>query len=112
MISRDLISAALLSLVGLVSACSIEGPDAVRAACGADHHCMQDLMFHYRQQAAELNALADRYAREAEMRAQAMGSDSEAARLSQEMAKTYALRAQKADQLAHEYQVQVPHNAY
>ncbi|MGE3152417.1 MAG: hypothetical protein AB7G48_09715 [Nitrospiraceae bacterium] len=112
MISRYLASGALLCLVGLVAACSSEGPDAVRAACGADHHCMQDLMFHYRQQAAELNVMADRYAREAEMRAQALGSDSEAARQSQDLARTYALQAQKADQLAHEYQVQVPHNAY
>lgn len=109
---RSLLTGVLLSAVGLVPACAMEGPDNVRTACGSDYQCLKDLMFQYRRQAAELNAMADRYAREADIKAQELGPNSESAKRSQEMARKFSLQAQEADRLAHDYARELPHNLY
>ena len=109
---RNVIQAALVALVSQVTACAIEGPASQQATCGSDNHCIKDLMFHYRQQAADLNVLADRYARQADLKAQELGTTSDAANASRDLAKRFSRQAQEADQLAREYQRQLPHNDY
>lgn len=100
------------ALLVLVTACAMEGRDGARTTCGSDYHCARNLMFQYRQQATELHALADRYVHEANIKSQDLGPDSDAAKKSLEMARRFSLRAQEADQLAHDYQQELPHNVY
>ena len=69
-------------------------------------------MFHYRSQATDLKLIAERYAREAEFEARELGFDPALARKSREMAKQFWAEALEADQLARDYQYQLPHNAY
>lgn len=69
-----------------------------------------DLAFHYRQQAAELNALAQRLEFEAEWYAQQSGQDSEQAKRARQMAKDMRATAKEAEELARQYRSQVPHN--
>ena len=109
---HNVIQAALIVLMGQITACAMRGPAPEQTACGSDYHCIKDLMFQYRQQAAHLNALADRYTRQADLKAQELGSTSDAAKASQDLAKRFSLQAQEADQLAREYQRQLPHNDY
>lgn len=108
---RHFLGGGLLLVVGLVAGCAAEGYNTAGATCGADYHCVRDQMFQYRQQAAEFNRMAERYAHEADIKAQQQGQDSEQVRTSQELAKKYWLQAQEADQLARDYQNQLPHNA-
>ncbi len=68
-----------------------------------------DLMFKYRRQAAELRAIASRYELEAQQFARVRGEGDEQTRRSLENAKTLWAAADEADQLAREYQRQVPH---
>ena len=87
--------------------------EARGTACGrSDYECMRDLMFHYRSQATDLKMIAERYAREADFEAKALGLDSADVQKSREMAKKFWAQAQEADQLARDYQYQLPHNAY
>lgn len=108
---RYFLAGGLLLLLGLLAGCAGEKAYSGNV-CGSDYRCMQEQVFQYRQQADALNLMADRYAREANMKAQELGKDSEEARKSQEMAKKYALQADEADKLAREYRRQIPHNAY
>lgn len=109
---RSFLTGVLLSAIGLVTACAMEKPGNARTSCGSDYHCMKDLMFQYRRQAAELNVMADRYAGEADTKSQELGPNSEAAKKSQEMARKFSLQAQEADRLAHDYAQGLPHNVY
>lgn len=68
-----------------------------------------DLMFKYRQQAAELRAIASRYELEAQQVARVRGEGDEEVRRSLENAKALWVAASEADQLAREYQRAVPH---
>jgi hypothetical protein len=81
-------------------------------ACGADYHCMRDLMFHYRSQATDLKMMAEHYEREAALKAKELGKDAAEVKKTEEKAKKFWAQAQEADQLAREYQYQLPHNAY
>ena len=102
---------ALVGLIGLLTGCA--GHEYYTGnVCGSDYRCMKDQMFQYRQQATQLNIIADRYALDADMKAQELGQNSDEARKSQEMATKLSQQAQEADQLAHQYQRQLPHNAY
>jgi hypothetical protein len=67
------------------------------------------MVIQYRQQASELQAMADRYAADAELLAKQNGEGSEQAKRSQDLAKQMWSRAQEADQRAHELQSQLPH---
>jgi len=87
--------------------------EAKGTACDrSDYDCMRDLMFHYRSQATDLKLIAERYAREADFEARELGLDPAMVKNSREMAKKFWAQALEADQLARDYQYQLPHNAY
>jgi len=110
----------LLLLVALLAGqagCATGAPatsvsDSYQKVCGTDYHCVQDKMFEYRDQAAQLTLMAERYAREAEVKAKELGQNADEVRKTQAMAQKLWSQAQEADQLAQEYQRQIPHNAY
>ena len=102
----------LLAGVLLTSAMAGAGETRATACGGSDYDCMRDLMFHYRSQATDLKMIAERYARKADFEAKALGLDSAEVQKSREMAKKFWAQAQEADQLARDYQYQLPHNAY
>jgi len=56
--------------------------------------------------------MAERYAREADLKARELRLDSAEVKKNQEIAKKFWAQAQEADQRAREYQYQLPHNAY
>ena len=94
-------------LVGiLITACATTN-DQSRVQCGNDYTCLSDNAFKYRQQAEQLNTLAQRY----EIEAAAMtGQNTDDMKHHRDLAKTYRLEAQQADDLAQEYRRQLPHN--
>lgn len=104
----------LLLAGALLTGCATGAPNSSTAgtACGSDYHCMRDLMFQYRQQATDLSMMAERYAREADLKAKELGQDSAEVKKSQEIAKKFFAQAQEADQRARDYQYQLPHNAH
>lgn len=89
------------------------GAETQATACGdSNYECMRDLMFHYRSQAIDLKIIAERYAREADVEAKVLGGDSPEVSKDREKAKKFWAQALEADQLARDYQYQLPHNAY
>jgi hypothetical protein len=101
------LTGALVALIGLLTGCA--GHEYYTGnVCRSDYRCMKDQMFQYRQQAAALNMMADRYTREA----QELGQDSEQAKKNQAMAQKFSQQAEEADHLAWEYERQLPHNSY
>lgn len=98
-------------LVGamVVAGCATASEPVV-AKCGSDYTCLRDTMFQYRQQAAELSALAQRYELEAMAKARELGQDAEPVAKSRELAKQLRAEAQQADELARDAQRQLPHN--
>jgi len=109
--SRHVLGGGFLLAGVLLTGTPTEAADTV-TPCGADYDCMRDLMFHYRSQAIDLKMMAERYEREADFKAKELGWNSSEVKNSREMAKNYWKRAQEADQLARDYQYQLPHNAY
>ena len=69
-----------------------------------------DRAFQYRQQADELNRMAERLEAESQWYAQQGGQDSEQAKKARDMAANLRTSAQEAEQKAEEYRRQVPHN--
>ena len=102
----------LLAGVLLTGAPAGAGETLATACGGSDYDCMRDLMLQYRSQANYLTMIAERYAREADFEAKELGLDSTEVQKSREMAKKFWARAQEADQLARDYQYQLPHNSY
>ena len=97
----------------LLTGAPAEAEETRATACNrTDYECMRDLMFHYRSQATDLKLIAERYAREAEFEAKELGFEPALAMKSREMAKKFWAEAIEADQLARNYQYQLPHNAY
>ena len=94
-------------LVGsLITGCA-KTTDPARVQCGNDYSCLSDMAFKYRQQAEQLSTLAQRY----EIEAAAMnGENGEAAKQRRDRAQAYWSEAKQADELAHEYRRQLPHN--
>src|SRR5262249_19789081 len=74
-----------------------------------DYRCMSDMVVQYRQQASQLEALAQQYAAEADFYAAQDGQDSERAQKSRDLAKRMWSRAQEAEQRAREWRSQLPH---
>ena len=102
-----------LLLVGvLLTGTPTRAADTEATPCGADYDCMRDLMFHYRSQAIDLKMIAERYEREADFKAKELGWNSSEVKKSRETAKKLWKRTQETDQLARDYQYQLPHNAY
>jgi len=56
--------------------------------------------------------MAERYAREAALKAGELGQDSTEVKKNREMAQKFWAQAQEAEQLARDYQYQLPYNAY
>ena len=97
----------------LLAGVPARGAETQATACGeSNYECMRDLMLHYRSQAIDLKLIAERYAREADFEARQLGLDSADVRTSREKAKKFWAQALEADQLARDYQYQLPHNAY
>ena len=88
------------------------GETKANACDRTDYDCMRALMFHYRSQAVDLKLIAERYAREADFDARNFGFDPAMARKSLETSKKFWAQALEADELARDYQYQLPHNAY
>ncbi len=109
---RHLIGGGLLLAGALLTGCTTGASSTAGTGCGSNYHCTRDLMFQYRQQAAQLSMMAERYAREADLKASELGQDSAEVKKNQEIAKKFWAQAQEADQRAREYQYQLPHNAY
>jgi hypothetical protein len=97
-------------LASAVAAGCAAAADPVVARCGSDYTCLRDTMFQYRQQAAELSALAQQYELEAMAKAKELGQDAEPVAKSREMAKQLRAEARQADELARDAQRQLPHN--
>ncbi len=92
-------------LVGsLIAGCAQTNRQAT-VQCGNDYSCLSDMAFKYQQEADQMSALAKRY----EIEAKAM-TDGEAAKQRRERAQAYWSEANQADELAHEYRSQLPHN--
>jgi len=108
---RHVLGGGLLLVGALLTGTPTEGADTGATACGADYDCVRDLMFHYRSQATDFKMMAERYEREADFKAKDLGRDSAEVQKSREMAKKFWAQAQEADQLARDYQYQLPHNA-
>jgi hypothetical protein len=70
---------------------------------------MSDLATQYRQRASDLQALAQRYAVEADFQAAQNGQDSQQAKQSRDFAKQALMQAQEADERARELRSQLPH---
>ncbi len=98
-------------LVGAITVgCAAETTQPFATSCGSNYTCMNDMAFQYRQQAMQLSTLAQRYEIEAEAKAKEFGQDAEQVKRHRELAKQYWSEAQQADELAHEYRSQLPHN--
>jgi hypothetical protein len=78
--------------------------------CGADYTCLSNSALQYRQQAAQLSALADRYEMDAQVQSKQSGMQAEAVKRNRDLAKQYRAEAQEADELARQYRSQLPHN--
>jgi hypothetical protein len=97
---------ALVSIVGCIT-----GPaDRVDTSGSAiSQQSLGDKAFQYRRQAGELREMARRLEMEAEWYAQLAGQESEQAKHARDMAKSFWATAEEADDLARQYQSQVPH---
>ena len=82
-------------------------PAAIANAPGPGLRKTSDLVFEYRQQAAELRQMARRLELEASLYAQRQ--DQLQATRNRELAKDALLSAEAADQRARDYQQQLPH---
>ena len=102
----------LLASVLLTGAPAGAAETKANACDRTDYDCMRDMMFHYRSQATDLKLIAERYAREADFDARNFGFDPAMARQSLETSKKFWAQALEADELARDYQYQLPHNAY
>jgi len=96
-------------LTAVLIGCTTGAVEREGMECGADYRCVRDMVAQYRQQAAELQAMADQYAADAASRSRQSGQESEQAKRSGDLAKQMWTQAQEADQHAREYQSQLPH---
>jgi hypothetical protein len=105
-----LLGSGLLLLATVVAGCATDSTERTTTPAAAVSTDPGNLAFHYRLQAAELRATAQRLEFEAEWYAKQGGQGSEQAKRSQEMAKEMRVAADEAEQLAREYRSQLPHN--
>ena len=92
-------------LVGsLIAGCAQPNRQAT-VQCGNDYSCLSDMAFKYQREADQMTALAQRY----EIEAGTM-TDTGAAKQRRERAQAFWSQANQADELAHEYRSQLPHN--
>lgn len=107
----SIILSSSVMLIGTILAACTTGTTTqpVTTSCGTNYSCMKDMAFQYRQQAAQLSAIAQRYEMDAAARAADPGQDTEV-KHQRELAAQYRSEAKEADELAHEYFSQLPHN--
>ena len=74
----------------LLAGCAVGQPDTTLASCGSNYSCMTDKTFEYRQQAAKLAAIAQRYEMEAEVRAKELGRDAQQVKQSRDRSRRTA----------------------
>ena len=91
---RHVVGGGLLLAGVLMTGCAAGTSIAGGTACGHDYHCTKDLMFQYRQQATDLTMMAERYAREADLKARELGQDSAEVKKNREMAQKFWAQAQ------------------
>jgi hypothetical protein len=104
------LGSALFLVAAVIAGCTT-GPAGRTVTEGAAvSRDLGDKAFHYRRQAAELSAMAQRLEFEAQWYAREGGQDSERAKRARELAKEVRSAAEEADQLAREYRSQLPHN--
>jgi hypothetical protein len=94
----------------ILAGCATGTTQPVTMSCGSDYTCLGDTAFQYRQQAAELSALAQRYEIDAQAKAREFGQDAEQVKRSRDLAMEYWSKAQEADEMARQYRRQMPHN--
>lgn len=99
-------------LVGATTGgCATEKTQSMAAAsCGSNYTCLTNAAVEYKQQAATLTALAERYELEAQAKSRELGQDAEQVKRNHELAMQYWSEAQKADEIARQYRSELPHN--
>jgi hypothetical protein len=106
------IGAVLLSIfAGCTAAPSgrIGGPEAPASAPATTQQDKAALLFHYRQEAADLREMAKRREMEADVLARNPGADPEQVRRKRDLAQDLRTAADEAEQKAQELRRQVPH---
>jgi hypothetical protein len=94
----------------ILAGCAAGTTEPLATACGSNYTCLKDAAFQYRQQAAQLTALAERYEMEAAAKARELGQDAEQVKRHRELAKQFWSEAQQAEELSRQYRSQLPHN--
>ncbi len=97
-------------LTVLLAGCATGMSQPSATSCGSNYACLQEMASQYRQQAQQLNALAQRYEMEADAKTRELGQDSEQVKRTRDLAKHAWAEAQEADELARQYRSQLPHN--
>ena len=99
-------------LVGaMTGGCATDKTQSMAAAsCGNNYTCLTNAAFEYKQQAATLTALAERYELEAQAKTRELGQEAEQVKRNHELAMQYWSEAQKADEIARQYRSELPHN--
>ncbi len=108
--SQAILTSGVVLVGAIVAGCAAETTQPIATSCGSNYTCLSDTAFQYRQQAAELSALAQRYEIEAQVKARELGKDAEQVKHNRDLAMQYWSEAQKADEMAREYRSQLPHN--
>lgn len=108
--SRVILTGGVILVGAIVAGCSAGNTQALTTSCGSSYSCLQDTAMQYRQQAAQLSALAQRYEMESEAKARELGKDAEQVKRSHDLARQYWSEAQEADEMARQYRNQLPHN--
>lgn len=107
--SHGLVGSRGVAFAALLVGCATGAVEKSREDCGADYRCEVDLVAQSREQAFQLQALAQQYAADADLQAVQNGPDSEQAKRTRDLAKQMWARAQEAHQRARELRGQVPH---
>ena len=95
----------------MTGGCATERTQSLAAeSCGNNYTCLTNAAFEYKQQAATLTALAERYELEAQAKTRELGQEAEQVKRNHELAMQYWSEAQKADEIARQYRSELPHN--
>jgi hypothetical protein len=108
--SHVILTSGVILVEAIVAGCAAGTTQPSVSSCASNYTCLSDRAFHYRQQAAQLSALAQRYEIEAEAKARELGNDSEQVKRNRDLAMQFWAEAQQADELARQYRNQLPHN--
>lgn len=107
----QIISMSGVILVGsIMMGCAADIQQQGSIDCGSNYTCLTNAAFQYRQQAAQLSTLAERYETEADLKTKELGNNAEEAQRQRALAKQYWTEAQQADELARQYRNRLPHN--